>query len=149
MGAPSRTRCVPAAPHSLLPPKKNPASCGVFIGAPRFELGTSSPPDWRANQAAPRPVSLQPYPLARPPRRAWAEASRVRPAEAAARTAARADPGKRQKSRKRPQRGRYARPVTLVLFRVYDRTLPVTGEPARWLPAPRRGGGPGGGAAPG
>ena len=26
------------------------------VGAPRFELGTSSPPDWRANQAAPRPV---------------------------------------------------------------------------------------------
>ncbi len=27
------------------------------VGAPRFELGTSSPPDWRANQAAPRPVA--------------------------------------------------------------------------------------------
>jgi hypothetical protein len=27
-----------------------------LVGAPRFELGTSSPPDWRANQAAPRPV---------------------------------------------------------------------------------------------
>ena len=26
-----------------------------IIGAPRFELGTSSPPDQRANQAAPRP----------------------------------------------------------------------------------------------
>ena len=28
----------------------------LLVGAPRFELGTSSPPDWRANQAAPRPV---------------------------------------------------------------------------------------------
>ena len=28
----------------------------LHIGAPRFELGTSSPPDWRANQAAPRPA---------------------------------------------------------------------------------------------
>ena len=27
------------------------------IGAPGFEPGTSSPPDWRANQAAPRPVA--------------------------------------------------------------------------------------------
>src|SRR4029450_11563320 len=27
-----------------------------MVGAPRFELGTSSPPDWRANQAAPRPA---------------------------------------------------------------------------------------------
>jgi ligand-binding SRPBCC domain-containing protein len=27
-----------------------------LVGAPRFELGTSSPPDWRANQAAPRPA---------------------------------------------------------------------------------------------
>src|SRR3954449_6736801 len=27
-----------------------------LIGAPRFELGTSCPPDKRANQAAPRPV---------------------------------------------------------------------------------------------
>jgi hypothetical protein len=26
------------------------------VGAPGFEPGTSSPPDWRANQAAPRPV---------------------------------------------------------------------------------------------
>jgi hypothetical protein len=26
------------------------------IGAPGLEPGTSSPPDWRANQAAPRPV---------------------------------------------------------------------------------------------
>jgi hypothetical protein len=33
--------------------------CSHFfiIGAPRFELGTSSPPDWRANQAAPRPAT--------------------------------------------------------------------------------------------
>ena len=28
----------------------------LSIGAPRFELGTSCPPDKRANQAAPRPV---------------------------------------------------------------------------------------------
>ena len=28
------------------------------IGAPRFELGTSCPPDKRANQAAPRPVGF-------------------------------------------------------------------------------------------
>jgi len=28
--------------------------------------------------------------------------------------------------------------VTLVLFRVYDRTLPVTGEQARWLAAELR-----------
>jgi hypothetical protein len=26
------------------------------VGAPGLEPGTSSPPDWRANQAAPRPV---------------------------------------------------------------------------------------------
>jgi hypothetical protein len=30
--------------------------CSV-VGAPRFELGTSGPPDQRANQAAPRPVA--------------------------------------------------------------------------------------------
>src|SRR4051812_35661660 len=41
--------------------KKNPAYNGVLIGAPRFELGTSSPPDWRANQAAPRPATGTPY----------------------------------------------------------------------------------------
>jgi hypothetical protein len=29
-----------------------------MVGAPGFEPGTSSPPDWRANQAAPRPVDL-------------------------------------------------------------------------------------------
>ena len=29
-----------------------------MIGAPRFELGTSCPPDKRANQAAPRPVGV-------------------------------------------------------------------------------------------
>jgi hypothetical protein len=34
------------------------------IGAPGFEPGTSSPPDWRANQAAPRPVRST---LAQPP----------------------------------------------------------------------------------
>jgi hypothetical protein len=27
-----------------------------MVGAPGFEPGTSSPPDWRANQAAPRPA---------------------------------------------------------------------------------------------
>jgi hypothetical protein len=32
-----------------------------LVGAPRFELGTSSPPDWRANQAAPRPVTGESY----------------------------------------------------------------------------------------
>ena len=36
--------------------KKKPCDEGFFIGAPRFELGTSCPPDKRANQAAPRPV---------------------------------------------------------------------------------------------
>jgi hypothetical protein len=35
------------------------------IGAPRFELGTSSPPDWRANQAAPRPATATRYQLLR------------------------------------------------------------------------------------
>jgi hypothetical protein len=30
------------------------------VGAPRFELGTSGPPDQRANQAAPRPVAGTP-----------------------------------------------------------------------------------------
>ena len=33
-----------------------PFPAGLSVGAPRFELGTSSPPDWRANQAAPRPA---------------------------------------------------------------------------------------------
>ena len=32
------------------------------VGAPRFELGTSSPPDWRANQAAPRPATSNTVP---------------------------------------------------------------------------------------
>jgi hypothetical protein len=36
---------IPANPHEHL------------IGAPGFEPGTSSPPDWHANQAAPRPVT--------------------------------------------------------------------------------------------
>ena len=36
------------------------ATCSDLpIGAPGFEPGTSSPPDWRANQAAPRPVLLR------------------------------------------------------------------------------------------
>jgi hypothetical protein len=36
---------------------ESPATAGLLhIGAPRFELGTSCPPDTRANQAAPRPV---------------------------------------------------------------------------------------------
>src|SRR5215212_7139395 len=37
--------------------------CSHFfiVGAPRFELGTSSPPDWRANQAAPRPATPPRY----------------------------------------------------------------------------------------
>ena len=40
--------------------KKRPSKRGFFtIGAPRFELGTSCPPDKRANQAAPRPVEAQ------------------------------------------------------------------------------------------
>ena len=35
---------------------KSPACAGLSaVGAPRFELGTSGPPDKRANQAAPRP----------------------------------------------------------------------------------------------
>ena len=34
-----------------------------MVGAPGFEPGTSSPPDWHANQAAPRPVADS---LARP-----------------------------------------------------------------------------------
>jgi hypothetical protein len=39
---------------------EKPRLSGAFrmVGAPRFELGTSSPPDWRANQAAPRPARL-------------------------------------------------------------------------------------------
>src|SRR6058998_3095035 len=38
--------------------ERNPAGAGLCrVGAPRFELGTSSPPDWRANQAAPRPAT--------------------------------------------------------------------------------------------
>ena len=36
--------------------RETPPFAGLSVGAPRFELGTSSPPDWRANQAAPRPV---------------------------------------------------------------------------------------------
>jgi hypothetical protein len=51
------TRDVPAGLASVPPRKKNPGNSGVLIGAPRFELGTSSPPDWRANQAAPRPAT--------------------------------------------------------------------------------------------
>ena len=47
-------------PAGLSPRPRSRSShfCRTFItvGAPRFELGTSSPPDWRANQAAPRPV---------------------------------------------------------------------------------------------
>src|SRR5205085_2997245 len=35
---------------------ERPFPAGSPIGAPRFELGTSCPPDKRANQAAPRPV---------------------------------------------------------------------------------------------
>src|SRR5258705_4165113 len=43
---------------------KSPALAGLsLIGAPRFELGTSCPPDRHANQAAPRPVVAQSYPL--------------------------------------------------------------------------------------
>jgi hypothetical protein len=36
-----------------------------LIGAPGLEPGTSSPPDWRANQAAPRPVLWRVYRLPR------------------------------------------------------------------------------------
>src|SRR5256885_15192384 len=43
-----------------------PAQPRFAIGAPRFELGTSSPPDWRANQAAPRPVRRIVAELAQP-----------------------------------------------------------------------------------
>ena len=57
-------RCLRASTESLSghpvrrerPGKEKPRQRGLSIGAPRFELGTSSPPDWRANQAAPRPV---------------------------------------------------------------------------------------------
>src|SRR5581483_819159 len=55
-----RPRYARLAPGTLCK-RKAPAPRGFSIGAPRFELGTSSPPDWRANQAAPRPASAPRY----------------------------------------------------------------------------------------
>jgi hypothetical protein len=50
-------RALPSKAVSNVRHKKRPSQRGLFyIGAPRFELGTSCPPDKRANQAAPRPV---------------------------------------------------------------------------------------------
>ena len=43
----------PIGKRGLRPPSSR---CDL-VGAPRFELGTSCPPDMRANQAAPRPVT--------------------------------------------------------------------------------------------
>jgi hypothetical protein len=53
-GTPSRLKRRPGRRREK---RESPVAAGLFsVGAPRFELGTSSPPDWRANQAAPRPV---------------------------------------------------------------------------------------------
>ena len=41
------------------PQDARPLAGTLPVGAPRFELGTSSPPDERANQAAPRPVAAR------------------------------------------------------------------------------------------
>jgi hypothetical protein len=55
--------CAPIVPTSrnlLTPPSTRKAASHAacpLVGAPGLEPGTSSPPDWRANQAAPRPVA--------------------------------------------------------------------------------------------
>ena len=60
--APRRRRAAVRARRRVLGRRRQagnaPLNRGFRVGAPRFELGTSSPPDWRANQAAPRPVWL-------------------------------------------------------------------------------------------